>query len=73
MSLEVVWQQRVNDDGGLLSLTFVPPSQWTVWTYIHIQCAWKGPKVDVYFVYLLSFMMGRIMDFYSNCGPEIVL
>jgi hypothetical protein len=41
MSLEVVWQQRVNDDGGLMLLMFVPQSYWVVWSYIHIQGAWK--------------------------------
>ena len=41
--------------------------------YPHSRCMERGPEVDVYFVYLLSFMMGKIMDFYCNYRPEIVL
>jgi hypothetical protein len=41
--------------------------------YPHSRCMERGPEVDVYFVYLLSFMMDKIMDFYCNYKPEIVL
>jgi hypothetical protein len=41
--------------------------------YPHSRCLARGPEGNVYFVYLLSFMMGKIVGFYSNCRLEIVL
>jgi len=38
-----------------------------------MECLERGPEVYVNFVLLLSFMMGKIVDFYCNCRAEIVL
>jgi len=32
----------------------------------HSRCPERGLEVDVYFVYLLSFVMDKIMDFCAN-------